>query len=120
MLQRYTIKSDFSLDGDIYLEGSTFLHENETVGKMLSDIGIVTVKTESIVNDTKTDKTEKRITIEVEEPAPFNPYETKIYLSQMNMTELKMAAKIDGVNVDGCKTKKEMIRKIKAFNNKRG
>ena len=83
MLTRYTINENFVLDGDNFLKGSTFIHDDEIVGEILQKAGFVSPKPMftkiKIIDD---------------------PYNKVPYLSQMKKSELLQVAANENIAVD--------------------
>lgn len=103
MLTRYTVLESFALDGDKFVKGSTFLHEEEIVGEILRKAGFLQIKP-------------KIFSIKVEE----DPYKHCAYLTQMNKVEAMSVAKNENIEVDPKWTKKQIIAEIKRVRILRG
>lgn len=103
MLTRYTVLENFNLDGDKFIKGSTFLHDDENVGEILRKAGFLALKP-------------KIFSIKVEE----DPYKHYTYLTQMNKTEAMKVAENEGIEVDPKWTKKQIIAEIKRVRILRG
>jgi hypothetical protein len=103
MLTRYTVLENFTLDGDAFLEGSTFINEEEQVGEILRKAGLLSLKP-------------KIFTITVEE----DPYKSHTYLTQMNKVEAMKVAENENIKIDPKWTKREIIAEIKKVRALRG
>ena len=103
MLTRYTVLEDFTLDGDAFLKGSTFLHEEEEIGELLRKYGFLAIK-----------PTYFSITVEKD------PYKSTTYLTQMNKEEMITVAKNEDIFVDPKWTKKQVLAEIKRVRILRG
>ncbi len=103
MLTRYTVLESFNLDGDVFLKGSTFLHEEEIVGEILRTAGFLSVKPTIFTIKVETD-----------------PYQHRTYLSQMNKTEAMQVAENEEIKIDPSWSKAKIIAEIKRVRILRG
>ena len=103
MLTRYTVLETFTLDGDLFLKGSTFLNEDETVSEILRKAGLLSIKP-------------KIFSITVEE----DPYKSHTYLTQMNKVEMMKVAKNEGIKIDPKWNKQQVLAEIKRVRALRG
>lgn len=103
MLTRYTANKDFILDGDLFREGSTFLHDEEEIGEILCKSGFISPKP-------------KYMTI----TATNDPYTRVKYLSQMNLSELIQVAESENIPINKNKGKKAILAEIKKVRALRG
>ncbi|MBQ5824618.1 MAG: hypothetical protein IIW48_07385 [Clostridia bacterium] len=103
MLTRYTVLESFTLDGDLFLKDSTFLHDDEEIGELLRKAGLLSVKP-------------TMFSITVEE----DPYQSTTYLTQMNKQEMLLVAKNEDIFVDPKWTKRQVLAEIKKIRALRG
>ena len=103
MLSRYTVNKNFELDGDLFLKGSTFLHDEEEIGEMLCKSGFISPKP-------------KYTTITIKD----DPFTRVKYLSQMNLKELITVAENENIALTNTKNKKLCLAEIKAARARRG
>ena len=103
MLTRYTVLESFTLDGDLFLKDSTFLHDDEEIGELLRKAGLLSVKP-------------TMFSITVEE----DPYQSTTYLTQMNKQEMLLVAKNEDIFVDPKWTKRQVLAEIKKIRTLRG
>lgn len=103
MLTRYTVLESFTLDGDLFLKDSTFLHDDEEIGELLRKAGFLSIKP-------------TMFSITVEE----DPYQSTTYLTQMNKQEMLLVAKNEDIFVDPKWTKRQVLAEIKKTRALRG
>lgn len=103
MLTRYTVNKTFKLDGDLFIAGSTFLHDEEEIGELLCKAGFISPKPKYSTITVTTD-----------------PYTRVNYLSQMNLKELLQVAENENIPLTAKKNKKTVLAEIKAARAKRG
>lgn len=100
MLTRYIANENFTLDGDKFIKGSTFINDDELVGEILHKAGLVSPKPKfteiKIVDD---------------------PYSRVKYLSQMTKAELLRVAANENISVNpkaNANTVRAQIKKARA------
>ena len=103
MLSRYIVNQNFEIDGDVFLEGSTFIHDEEEIGELLCKAGFIRPKPKFTTITVKND-----------------PFIRTKYLSQMNLKELIQVAENENIALSNDKSKKITLAEIKAARAKRG
>lgn len=103
MLTRYTVIETFTLDGDLFIKGSTFINDDEIVGELLRRAGLLSLKPKmfsiSVVDD---------------------PYQSHTYLTQMNKVEMLKVAENEGIKIDPKWSKRQVLAEIKRVRALRG
>ena len=102
MLTRYEVLASFELDGDVFLQGSTFINDDELTGELLRKAGFLQQKPKSMVI------------------AEVNEKIKRVYLSEMNKTELIKTAEKENIQIDETQTKRVILAQIRRARALRG